>query len=140
MDDVSRRSAMTLGLTVALAAPLIAVPTLAAGEMYGADAGTELMPGIRQVALGEWVVDFGGYTKAVMNDYVMGPGTSFPEEAMKNDMLCQILEGEIKINQDGNMIAAKVGHVYSCKVGTVETDTNEGDTAAVMRVIDLFAA
>ncbi len=140
MDEVSRRSAMTLGLTVAVAAPFIAMPSSAASEMYGADAGTEIMPGIRQVALGEWPVDFGGYTKAVMNDYVMGPGAAFPEEVMKNDMLCQIVEGAITINQDGNMIAAKAGHVYSCKIGTVEIDTNEGDTAAIMRVIDLFAA
>lgn len=140
MDDVNRRSAMTLGLTVAVAAPLVALSTPVAAEMYGPDVGKEIMPGIRQVELGEWPVNFGGYTRVVMNDYIMGPGAAFPEEVQKNDMLCQILEGEITIRQDGNMIAAKTGHVYSCMVGTVETDVNEGDTAAIMRVIDLFAA
>ena len=140
MDDVNRRSAMTFGLTVAVAAPLVALSSPAAAEMYGPDAGKEIMPGIRQVELGEWPVKFGGYTRAVANDYIMGPGTAFPEDVMKNDMLCQIMEGEIQINQDGNMIAAKAGHVYSCMIGTVETDKNEGDTSAIMRVIDLFAA
>ena len=140
MDDVNRRSAMTFGLTVAVAAPLVALSTPAAAEMYGPDAGKEIMPGIRQIELGEWPVNFGGYTRAVMNDFVMGPGTAFPEEVMKNDMLCHVIEGEIQINQDGNMIAAKTGHVYSCMIGTVETDKNEGDTSAIMRVIDLFPA
>ena len=140
MDDVNRRSAMTLGLTVAVAAPLVALSTPAAAEMYGPDVGKEVMPGIRQIELGEWPVNFGGYKRAVANDYVMGPGAAFPEETMKNDMLCQIMEGEIQINQDGNMTAAKTGHVYSCMIGTVETDKNEGDTSAIMRVIDLFPA
>ena len=140
MEDLNRRSAMTLGLTVAAAVPLAVLPSAAGAEMYAADAGKEVMPGVRMVALGEWPVNFGGYKRAVANDYVMGPGTAFPEETMKNDMLCQIMEGEIVINQDGNISTAKTGHVYSCMVGTVETDKNEGTTAAIMRVIDLFPA
>ena len=140
MEGLNRRSAMTLGLTVAAAVPLAVLPSAAGAEMYAADAGKEIMPGIRQVELGEWPVNFGGYKRAVANDYVMGPGAAFPEETMKNDMLCQIMEGEIQINQDGNMMAAKTGHVYSCMIGTVETDKNEGDTSAIMRVIDLFPA
>ena len=139
MDNMNRRSAITLGLTVAAAAPLVALPTPADAQMYSADAGKEIMPGIRQVELGEWPVKFGSYTKAVVNDFVMGPGTAFPEEVMKNDMLCQIVEGEIWIKQDGNEFTAKVGHVYSCVAGTVVEDKNDGATAAIMRVIDLLA-
>ncbi len=140
MDVLNRRSAMSLGLTMAAAVPLVTLPTPVAAEMYGPDAGTEIMPGIRQVEIGEWPVKFGGYTKVMVNDFVMGPGTAFPEEVMKNDMLCQILEGEIWIKQDGKEFTAKVGHVYSCVTGAVEEDKNEGSTAAIMRVIDLLAA
>ena len=140
MDDVNRRSAMTLGLTMAVAAPLVALPTSAAAEMYGTDAGKEIMPGIRQVELGEWPVNFGGYTKAVANDYIVAPGMGFPEEVMKNDMLCQMMEGELQITLDGNLFAGKTGHVFSCVVGMTEQDMNEGSVPAIMRVIDLFAA
>ena len=63
-----------------------------------------------------------------------------PEKAMKNVMLCQIIEGEIWINQDGKEYTAKVGHVYSCVVGTMEMDRNDGSVPAIMRVINLFAA
>lgn len=140
MDDVNRRSAMTLGLTMAAAAPLVALATPATAEMYGPDAGKEIMPGIRQVELGEWPVNFGGYTKAVVNDYIIAPGVGFPEEAMKNDMICQMMEGEVWVKQGGNEFTAKAGHVYSCATGTTEEDKNEGETVAIMRIIDLFAA
>ena len=140
MDGLNRRSALTLGVSVVAAAPLAVLPAPAAAEMYAADAGKEIMPGIRMVELGEWPVNFGGYKRAVANDYIVSPGASFPEEAMKNDMLCQIMEGEIMINQDGNVSTAKAGQVYSCMIGTVETDKNESAAAAIMRVIDLFPA
>lgn len=138
MDDVNRRSAMTLGLTMAAAAPLVSLPTSAAAEMYGPDAGKEIMPGIRQVELGEWPVNFGGYTKAVVNDFVMAPGSAFPEEAMKNDMICHMLEGETASIQDGKPFTAKAGLVYSCATGMVGSDKNEGSIPAVMRVYDLL--
>ncbi len=131
---------MSLGLTIVAAVPLVALPTTASAEMYGPDVGTEIMPGIRQVAIGEWPVQFGGYTKAVVNDYVLAPGTAFPEDVMKNDMICQIMEGEFMVTKDGEQFQAKSGHVFSCVIGTVEADKNAGAATAIMRVIDLLAA
>lgn len=140
MNGLDRRSAMTLGLSVVAATPIALVSGPAAAQMYAADAGTEIMPGVRQVALGEWPVSFGGYAKAVMNDYVMAPGAAFPEETMKNDMLCHMLEGETASMQDGVAFTAKAGLVYSCATGMVGSDVNEGSVPAVMRVIDLLPA
>ena len=131
---------MSLGLTMVAAVPLVALPTSAAAEMYAADAGKEIMPGIRQVELGEWPVNFGGYTRAVANDYIIGPGTGFPEETMKNDMVCQMMEGELEITWDGTPFTGKAGHLFSCVVGTTEADMNESSAPAIMRVIDLFSA
>ncbi len=93
-----------------------------------------------QVELGVWPVKFGGYKRAVANDYVMSPGSAFPEETMKNDMLCHMLEGETASMQDGVAFIAKAGMVYSCATGMVGSDKNEGSIPAVMRVIDLFPA
>ena len=52
MDGLNRRSALTLGFSVVAATPLAVLPTPVAAEMYAADAGKEVMPGIRMVALG----------------------------------------------------------------------------------------
>jgi hypothetical protein len=35
----------------------------------------------------------------VVTDYVFAPGSGFPDEVMKNDMICQIMEGEIWVKQ-----------------------------------------
>jgi ethanolamine utilization protein EutQ (cupin superfamily) len=73
-----------------------------------------------------------------VTDYIFAAGSGFPNEAMKNDMICQILEGEIWVKQGENQYTAKTGHVFACAKDSFEEDKNEGSTAAVMRVIDLL--
>jgi hypothetical protein len=140
MELMNRRAAMTLGLAVVAAPPLVGLATPAAAEMYGPDAGEEILPGIRQDDLGKWPVSFASYKTAVVTDYVFAPGSGFPNEAMKNDMICQILEGEIWIKQGDNEFTAKSGHVFACAKDSFEEDRNQGSAAAVMRVIDLLPA
>jgi hypothetical protein len=138
MEQMNRRAAITLGLAVVAAPPLVGLTTPAAADMYGPEAGKEILPGIRQVDLGKWPVSFAAYKTAVVTDYVFAPGSGFPNEAMKNDMICQILEGEIWIKQGDNEFTAKSGHVFACAKDSFEEDKNQGSAAAVMRVIDLL--
>jgi len=138
MKNIDRRSALALG--VASFAPIFALSRPAAAAMYGPDAGKEILPGIRQVDLGEWPVNFATYKKAVLTDYVFAPGSGFPNEAMKNDMICQILEGEIWVKQGELEYTAKTGHLFACGKDTFEEDKNQSSAAAVMRVINLFPA
>ena len=138
MEDLDRRSALVLG--VAIAVPAFALPRSAAAAMYGPGDGKEVLPGIRQVDLGTWPVSFATYKSAVVSDYVFAPGSGFPNEAMKNDMICQIVEGEIWVKQGELEYTAKTGHVFACGKGTFEEDQNRSDAAAVMRVIDLLPA
>jgi hypothetical protein len=138
MENMNRRSALALGLS-ASTVPLLALATPAAAAMSAADAGKEIMPGVRQVELGEWPVAIATYKKAVMNDYIVAPGSGFPVDTMKNDMVCIIMEGKFDVKQDGKPFTADTGHVFTCATGQTEEDTNPGDVAAVMRVIDLMA-
>jgi quercetin dioxygenase-like cupin family protein len=140
MENLNRRSALALGLTAAAAAvPLVASMSPAKAAMYGPDVGKEIMPGIRQVDIGKFSVNFGNYKSAVVTDWVIAPGHGFPEDTMKNDSVCQIVEGELKITHDGKTFVAKTGHLFSCTIGSTETDDNEGSVAAIMRSIDLFS-
>lgn len=140
MEDVNRRSVMALGLTVAAATPLVvAMATPAAAAMYGPEDGEEIMPGIRQVKLGEFPATFGGYAKAVLSDYIYAPGVSEPSSAMMNDMICQMIEGELLTKLgDNEASTSKVGHLWTCAKDSLEQNTNESDAIAVMRVIDLL--
>jgi len=138
MELLDRRSAFVLG--AAVAAPVFAMPRPAMAAMYGPDDGKEVLPGIRQIDLGKWPVSFATYKSVAVSDYVSAPGSSFPNEAMMNDMVCQILEGEFWVKQGDLEFTAKTGHVYACGKGTFEEAKNQSGAAAVMRVIDLLPA
>jgi hypothetical protein len=109
--------------------------------MYGPDDGTEVMPGIRQVDLGEFPVTFGGYAKAKVSDFIYAPGVIEPSSAMMNDMICQIIEGELVTKlRDEDWSTSKTGHLFTCAMGALEENKNESDADAIMRVIDLLPA
>jgi hypothetical protein len=141
MDEMDRRSAMTLGLTVAAATPIVALATPAAAAMYGPEDGEEIMPGIRQVKISEYPATFGGYAKAVLSDFIYAPGVEEPSSAMPNDMICQMIEGELLTQLRGEEPStSKVGSLWTCAKGALEQNTNQTDAVAVMRVIDLLPA
>ena len=138
MKKLDRRSAILFG--TALLGPLVAMSRSAVAAMYAPDAGKEVVPGVRQVELGEWPIGLGSYKKAVVNDFIFTPGSGFPDEAMKNDMICQMVEGEVWVKQGDKEFTAKMGHVFTCAKDSHEEDKNQSSAVAVMRVIDLLPA
>jgi hypothetical protein len=141
MDEIDRRSAMSLGFTLVAATPLVALATPAAAAMYGLEDGEEIMPGVRQVKLGEFPATFGGYAKAVLSDWIYAPGVVEPSSAMPNDMICQMIEGELLTKlRDEEPSISKVGRLWTCAKDALEQNTNQSDAIAVMRVIDLLPA
>jgi hypothetical protein len=138
METIDRRSAMLLG--AALLAPVVGSGRTAHAAMYAKDAGKEIMPGVRQVDLGKWPANLPNYKTIVITDYVVAPGSGFPPEKMKNDMICHILEGEFRAKKGGKEFTAKIGDAFVCVTGESEEDTNPGQVDAVMRVIDLMSS
>lgn len=136
MESLDRRSAILLG--AAIVTPLVSLPRAAAAAMYAADAGKEILPGIRQVELGKWPLELGAYKNAVFNDYIAAPGAGIPEDKMPNDILCHVLEGEFQIKRRDREFTVKAGEVYSCTKDLLEAAANAGSVPAVMRVIDLL--
>jgi hypothetical protein len=132
---------MSLGLALVAATPLVALATPAAAAMYGLEDGEEIMPGIRQVKLGEFPATFGGYAKAVLSDWIYAPGVVEPSSAMPNDMICQMIEGELLTKlRDEEPSISKIGRLWTCAKDALEQNTNQSDAIAVMRVIDLLPA
>ena len=140
MATIARRSALALGLTAA-ATPALALSRSAAAETYSPDEGKEVAPGVRQVDLSKQESLIPGYKTVSMRDIVFQPGSNTPNNTMKNDMVCHITEGELRVVQNGQKeFTAKKGDVWSCAVGTTEQGWNEGDVVAIMRVIDMLPA
>ena len=50
-----------------------------------------------------------------------------------------MVEGALRIVQNGDEFRVKKNDVYTCAKGTTEEDWNEGDVVAVMRVTELLA-
>src|SRR5688500_5440536 len=105
MEGINRRTAMTVGLTVAAVA---AVPLSAKAAMYGAEEG-EPFPageGIRVVALSERPTGIEGFKSAKLLDLVFQPGAKLPETPMDMAMVCHVIEGELQITNNGEKFTA----------------------------------
>jgi quercetin dioxygenase-like cupin family protein len=140
MEAINRRSTLALGLTMA-ATPLIVGVTPATAQTYGPDEGKELAPGVRQVDLSERESVIPAYKTVKMRDVVIQPGAKTPDNMMKNDMVCHMLEGELAVVQNKNEFTVKKGDVWTCaKADTTEGTQNKSDAVAVMRITDLMTA
>lgn len=119
---MSRRSAMTLGLTAAVATPLFAAATsakAAGAPAYGPNDGRELSPGRRLVEIGEIPSEMEAYKSVKVVDVVYQPGAADPKEAVMDvDMMCYILAGEFSIKKAGKEpYTVKEGDFYTCGKG-----------------------
>ncbi len=80
-----------------------------------------------------------GFKKVALRDLILQPGATSGENTMKNPMVCHILEGELRIVQDGKTFTAKKNHVWTCDKNTKEESINDGKVVAIMRIADLLA-
>ena len=137
MEDIDRRSALTLALAAASAAATTGSTT---AEAQTATGGKEIAPGVRRVNLSKRASMIPAYTTVSMFDIVYQPkaklATGVP---MANDMVCHCPEGELRVRQNnGGEFVAKKGDVWSCNKGLLEETENIGVGIAVMRVINLL--
>jgi quercetin dioxygenase-like cupin family protein len=139
MEDIDRRSALTIGFATAATLPALLTPTPAFAQRYRPDEGREIAPGVRRVELTKRASEIPGYATVSMRDMVYQPGAKSENPTMANDMVCHCLEGELQVSQGPDKtFVAKTGDVWSCKKGMPEADANHGSTIAIMRVIDLI--
>ena len=58
-------------------------------------------------------------------DVVIQPGAYVPKDVMKNDMVCHVAEGELRVVQNAEQFWLKKGDVWTCAKGTTETTFND---------------
>ena len=138
MEDMTRRSALALGLAATSAG---VVTGNAIAQPYAATEGKEIAPGVRQVDLGKRPSMIPPYKTVSMRDVVYQPKSKTSNPGMTNDMVCHCAEGELQIKQGPGMeFVAKKGDVWSCNKGLPEDTENTGGSVAIMRVIDFDRA
>jgi quercetin dioxygenase-like cupin family protein len=136
MLDIDRRSALAIGFAGLSG---LVLPEQAAAQTYGPNEGNELTQGVRQIDLGERESSIPAYKKVRLRDIVLQPGAKTPDNAMMNDMLCHMTEGELAVVQNDKQFTVKKGDVWTCAKGiTTEGTQNKSNAVAIMRIIDLL--
>ena len=136
MLDIDRRSALAIGIAGLSG---LVLPEQAAAQTYGPNEGKELTRGVRQIDLGERESLIPAYKKVRLRDIVLQPGAKTPDNAMMNDMLCHMTEGDLAVVQNDKQFTVKKGDVWTCAKGiTTEGTQNKGNAVAIMRIIDLL--
>jgi len=137
MRKINRRSALAMGLAAASAALVQSAAAQPVDPNVGQE--TTLYPGVVQRAYGESPSIIPGFKTVSMRDLIMQPGSKTMGPPMKNAMVCHILEGELRVVQDGKTFMAPKNFVWTCNKDTEEQSFNDGTVVAMMRITDLKA-
>ena len=137
MKKLDRRSALKIGAAAASAAVIKPVVAQTTDALTGTD--TSPWPGVVMRKYGESPSLIPGFKTVSMRDIIMQPGSKTAGPPMPNPMVCHILEGEMRIDQEGKTFAAKKNFRWTCNKDTKEQAFNEGSVVAVMRITDLKA-
>ena len=146
MEEINRRTAMTIGLATAAATPLFALATPAGAAdivpTYGPNDGKEFAPGVRIVEVGKWDADMTGIKTVLVLDAVFQPGAADIESVMDNDMVCFITAGEftIKKTKPDREFNVKKGEYYTCGKGKTDHATNISKEVGIHRITILIPA
>ena len=135
MDRVDRRSALAIGL--AAASTIMAEP--AASQTVDTGKDTSPWPGVVVRQYGENPSIIPGFKTVSMRDIIMQPGSKTQGPPMANPMICHVLEGELRLDQDGRVFTGKKNFVWTCNKDTKEQAFNDGNVVAIMRITDLMA-
>jgi quercetin dioxygenase-like cupin family protein len=138
MDDLDRRTALTVGLGAAVSGLLLPGSASAQTGSSGSAEGREIAPGVRRIDYGKRETMIPNYKTVSMRDNVYQPGSSTSGSSMANDMVCHMLEGELTVDTGSGDNLYKKGDVWSCAKGMPERSRNTGSAVAIMRVIDLL--
>ena len=144
MNEISRRSALTLGATLA-ATPLLAfaTPAGAAAPNYIGTEGMDIGAGRRMVEVGEQESQIDAYKSVKIIDVIYPVGAADPPDSpvMDMDMVCQIIAGEFRIQKTGiPAYIVKEGQMYTCGKGKSDSATNIGTVIGVHRIALLIPA
>ena len=135
MDKVDRRSALAIGL--AAASTIMVKPR--GSQTVDTSKDTSPWPGVVVRQYGENPSIIPGFKTVSMRDIIMQPGSKTEGPPMANPMICHILEGELRLDQDGKVFTGKKNFVWTCNKDTKEQAFNDGNVVAIMRITDLMA-
>src|SRR4051794_35194161 len=135
--DHERRAALLLGLMGASAI------TFGRGRNAYAQAGatgqaTEVAPGVTRRVIAEVPSTVPGFAKVLLAEVTWQPGAKNGPSTMKDAMVCEMSQGVLDETKNDKPSKRKTGDVWTCAVGDVDVDVNNGTEPATMRIFMLM--
>jgi hypothetical protein len=139
MENIDRRTTLAFVLAAASAA---ALGEKAQAQTADASKDQTIGPGVTVRAYGEAESMIPGFKSAKVYDVIMQPGSKTPDATspMTAAMVCQMVEGELRLLREGKDVTVKMNEIWTCNVGKNELGFNDTQAVAVMRVISLTPA
>jgi hypothetical protein len=131
-NAVDRRSAILLSL--------LGASTFAAGKVSPALGEEQPAEGVTERVVTEIESVFPEFKKVRLVEVTWQPGAKSGPEKMPHHMVCEMSQGTLDEIKDGRPVTRKTGDVWTCRVGEVDEDTNNGTTPATMRIFMLMNA
>jgi hypothetical protein len=136
--DPARRTALLFGLFGASALALgngrCAVAQAAQGEVR------EIATGVTLQTVGEVESSFPEFAKIRLDEVTWQPGARSGPSTMEHPMICEMSQGALDETKDGRPITRKTGDLWTCAIGEVDVDVNNGSDPATMRIFRLLKA
>ena len=140
MKAFSRRSALvgTAAASVAAFGRISSTTAETMDAMGGKDA--TIAPGVVMRVYSEGPAIIPGFKTVRLLDFIMQPASKTGTDPMPNPMVCHMLDGELRVIQDGQQSIKKKNDVWTCNTGTHEQAFNDTKAVAVMRMTFLLPA
>jgi len=137
--DHDRRAALLLGVMGASAIAL-SFGRSALAQHAAKGQTTELAPGVTRRVVAEVPSTVPGFAKVRLVEVTWEPGGKLGPSTMKDAMICEMSEGALDETKNGQPVQRKTGDVWTCAVGDVDNDVNNGSVPATMRIFSLIEA
>ena len=137
--DHERRAALLLGLA-GMSVAVVGQGRGASAQQTPAGQAMEAAPGVSERVVSEVPSMVPGFAKVRLLEVTWQPGAKAPADTMKDPMICEMSRGELDEIKNRQPVKRKVGDLWTCAVGDVDEDVNNGTEPAVMRVFILMKA
>lgn len=137
--DRERRAALLLGLA-GISTAAVGQGRAAFAQQAAPGQTTEETPGLTERQVAEIPSVVPGFAKVRLLEVTWQPGAKGPTSTMKDPMICEMSRGELDEVKNGRPVKRRAGDVWTCAVGDVDDDVNNGAEPATMRIFMLMQA
>jgi hypothetical protein len=137
--DHDRRATLLLGLAGASAVAFGKGSSALAQQAATAQI-EEVAEGVTKKVVGEVQASFPQFAKVHLDEFTWQPGARTGPSTMEHAMICEMSQGTLDETKGGKPFTRKKGDIWTCAIGEVDVDVNNGDTPATMRIFRLLQA